>query len=75
MAHTAPQRPEPGDRLVRVGAVVFAVGLLAALVVVVPFFFGRTDAALGLTLATLLMPIGLGVALSGLLRAARRGRR
>ena len=75
MSHVAPEPPQPGDRLVRVGAVVFTVGLLAAVVVVVPFFFGRTDAPLGLALATLLMPLGLGVALSGLLRAARRGRR
>ncbi len=75
MSHVAPEQPQPGERMVRVGAAVFAVGLLAALIVVVPFFFGRTDASLGLTLATLLMPVGLGVALSGLLLAARRGRR
>ena len=58
-----------------VGAVVFTVGLLAAIVVVVPFFFGRSDAPLGPALGTLLMPLGLGIALSGLLRGARRGRR
>ena len=75
MSHVQPEQPQPGERLVRAGAVVFAVGVLAAVVVVVPFFFGRTDASLGLTLATLLMPVGLGLALSGLLRAARRGRR
>jgi hypothetical protein len=75
MSHVAPEPPQPGERLVRVGVVVFTVGLLAAVVVVVPFFFGRTDAPLGLALATLLMPLGLGIALSGLLRAARRGRR
>ena len=75
MSEVAPEQPQPGERLVRGGAVVFGVGLLAALVVVVPFFFGRTDAPLGLTLLTLLMPLGLGIALSGLLRAARRGRR
>jgi hypothetical protein len=57
-----------------VGAVVFGVGLLAAIAVVVPFFLGRSDAPLGLTLGTLLMPVGLGLALSGLLRAARRAR-
>jgi len=75
MSHVAPERPQPGDRLVRVGAGVFAVGLLAAVVVVVPFFFGRANSPLGLTLGTLLMPVGLGIALSGLLRAARRARR
>jgi hypothetical protein len=75
MSHSAPEQPQPGELLVRVGAVVFTVGLIAAVVVVVPFFFGRTDAPLGAALATLLMPIGLGTALSGLLRTARRGRR
>jgi hypothetical protein len=61
--------------LVRAGAVVFGIGLLTGLAVVLPYFLGRTDAPLVLTLGTLLMPVGLGVALSGLLRAARRGRR
>ena len=68
----APNPARPGERLVRAGALVFGVGLLAALAVVVPFFRGRTDAPLVLTLLTLLMPVGLGVALSGLLRGARR---
>ena len=75
MAHVAPDEPAPGERLVRAGAIVFGLGLLAALAVVVPFFLGRTDAPLALTLGTLLMPIGLGIALSGLLRGARRARR
>ena len=64
--------PRPGERLVRAGAIVFGLGFVAALAVVVPFFLGRTDAPLALTLLTLLMPVGLGVALSGLLRGARR---
>ncbi|MCA1711998.1 MAG: hypothetical protein LC789_10360 [Actinobacteria bacterium] len=72
MSHVAPTPPAPGDRLVRVGAAVFGLGLLAALAVVVPFFLGRSNAPLGLTLLMLLMPLGLGIALSGLLRAARR---
>ena len=75
MSHVAPEQPQPGDRLVRVGAVVFGVGLLAAVGVVVPFFLGRSDAPLGLALGTLLMPLGLGLALSGLRRSARRARR
>ena len=68
----APNPARPGERLVRAGALVFGLGFLAALAVVVPFFLGRTDAPLVLTLLTLLMPVGLGVALSGLLRGARR---
>ena len=75
MTHAAPEQPHPGDRLVQLGALVFAVGLIDALLVVVPFFLGRTDASLPLALGTLLMPAGLAIALSGLLRAARRGRR
>jgi hypothetical protein len=72
VSHVAPTPPAPGERLVQVGAVLFGLGLLAALVVVVPFFLGRSNAPLALTLGTLLMPLGLGVALSGLLRGARR---
>ena len=75
MAHISPEPPRPGERLVLAGAVVFTAGLLAAVVVVVPFFFGRGNAPLGPALGTLLMPLGLGLALSGLLRGARRGRR
>ncbi len=72
MTHAAPDSPLPGDRSVRLGALVFGLGLVDALVVVVPFFLGRTNAPLALALGTVLMPIGLGIALSGLLRAARR---
>jgi hypothetical protein len=75
MTHAAPEKSLPGDGLVRAGAVVFGVGLLDALCVIVPFFLGRTDAPLPLALGTILMPVGLGISLSGLLRAARRGRR
>ena len=74
MTHAAPVKPRPGDGLVRIGAVVFGLGLIDALLVIVPFFLGRTDAPLPLALGTLLLPIGLGIALSGLLRAARRSR-
>jgi hypothetical protein len=72
VSHVAPPAPGPGERLVRAGAVLFGVGVLAALAVVVPFFFGRSNAPLVLTLGTLLMPLGLGLALSGLLRGVRR---
>ena len=75
MTHAAPEAPQPGERLVRIGAVVFGLGLLDLLVIVVPFFFGRTNAPLALALGTLLLPIGLGIALWGLLRSARRARR
>jgi hypothetical protein len=51
---------------------VFAVGLVATLATVVPFLFGAYDRPLALNLLALLMPVGVGLALLGLLRAARR---
>jgi hypothetical protein len=60
-----------GDVLVRAGAVVFAVGAVAVLAVVVPFFFGHANASIVLNLLTLLLPLGLALALLGLLRGAR----
>ena len=67
--------PLPGDRLVRTGALLFGLGLLGVLAVVVPFLLGRDDAPLWTTLVASLLPVGLGLALLGLLRGARaRGR-
>lgn len=65
----------PGDRLVRAGALVFALGVLGVLAVVVPFLLGRDDAPLWTTLLASLLPVGLGLALLGLLRGARARRR
>jgi VIT1/CCC1 family predicted Fe2+/Mn2+ transporter len=73
--HAAPDDPRPGERLVRAGALLFALGAIGALAVVVPFFLGRADAPLWATLLASLLPLGLGVALVGLLRGARAGRR
>jgi hypothetical protein len=68
----AASTPAPGERLVRLGAVLFGLGLLGVLAVVVPFLLGRDDAPLWSTLLASVMPIGLGLALVGLLRGARR---
>src|SRR4051812_22408483 len=63
----------PGDGLVRAGGVVFVLGLIAVLVVVLPFFFGKQDWPLALNLAAgVLPPLGLALALAGLVRSARR---
>ena len=61
----------PGDLLVRAGAVVFGLGAVALLAVVVPFFLGAHDLPTWLDLLTLLLPVGLALALLGLLRGAR----
>lgn len=54
----------------------FAAGVVAVLAVVVPFLVGtRSDAPIALDLIALLLPVGLGLALLGLLRGARRERR
>jgi hypothetical protein len=53
---------------------VFAVGLVAILVVVLPFFFGKENWPLPFNLAAgVLPPLGLALALAGLVRANRHG--
>jgi VIT1/CCC1 family predicted Fe2+/Mn2+ transporter len=73
--HAAPAQSAPGERLVRAGAVLFGIGVLGVLAVLVPFLLGRDDAPLWTTLVASLMPVGLGLALLGLLRGARTRRR
>lgn len=65
----------PGDRTVRTGALLFGLGVIGVLLVVVPFLLGRDDAPLWTTLLASLLPVGLGLALLGLLRGARARRR
>jgi hypothetical protein len=70
----------PGDRLVVAGALLFAVGLVATVATVTPFLVGADPLPVAAYLLAGLAPLGLGVALLGLLaqasgfRAARRGR-
>ncbi len=69
-----PQRP--GDGLVRVGAGVFVLGVVAVVAAVVPSLLTGEPGRLALVvLAGSLLPLGLGIALLGLLRAARTARR
>ncbi len=70
-----PDAPLPGERAVRVGAALFGLGVVGVLCVLVPFFLGRDDAPLWTTLLASLLPLGLGIALTGILRAARANRR
>lgn len=53
---------------------VFLLGLLATLATVLPFLLGTSRLPTAAYLLSMLMPLGLGVALVGLLVAAR-GRR
>ncbi len=71
--HAARGGPQPGDRLVRVGAVLFLVGVVGVLGVVVPYFLERDDPPVFSVLSAL-APVGLAVALVGLLRGARANR-
>ncbi len=59
--------------LVRIGVAVFALGLVAIVGAIVPLFFGVHDLPTWLNVAAgVLAPLGLGLALIGLLRAMRR---
>ncbi len=63
------------DRLVKVGVVIFGVGLLCVVAAVVPLFFGVHNLPTALNLAAgLLAPLGLGIALWALVRQARQQR-
>jgi hypothetical protein len=73
--HRATTAPGPGDGLVRAGAVVFVVGVLAVLADLVPFFLGHPNRPLLVNVATFLAPVGLGMALLGLARSARASQR
>ena len=74
--HASPRDSRPGDGLVRVGAVVFVLGVVAGVVSVVPSVVTGDPANAPLVIAAgSLMPVGLGLALLGLLRAARTRRR
>jgi hypothetical protein len=67
---------KPTDQLVRIGAVIFGVGLIAVLAAVLPLFFGVHNLPTALNLAAgLLPPLGLGIALWALLLQARQSRR
>lgn len=59
----------------RVGALVFAFGLVAVAVVFAMFAAGAHDLPLWLNLGAMLAPVGFGLALIGLFRQARQSGR
>lgn len=70
--------PEPGAGLVRAGVVLFAGGVIAVCLAVLPHPLSQQERPLALDLLAFLTAAGLGLALLGLLREARaeqRGRR
>lgn len=68
--HAPARRRRRGDLLVRAGAAVFAVGVLGVLVMVGAFYLQRQP-PLALDVVATLTPVGLALALVGLLRGAR----
>jgi uncharacterized membrane protein YhdT len=73
-----PTPPAPTPRLdpaVRVGVVVFAVGLVFIAFDVVPFFFGDHNRPLWLNLACLLAPLGFAIAVGSAVRRGRQAQR
>lgn len=65
----------PGDLLVRIGVIVFAVGALATLATMTPLFIGTTPLPTPAYFVCMLMGVGFALALGGLLRSARAQRR
>lgn len=66
----------PGRLLVAGGTVLFVAGVVAVVASVVPFLLSGTEGPFPATLlAGVLLPLGLAVALIGLLRGARTRRR
>jgi hypothetical protein len=65
----------PGDRLVRVGAIVFIIGAVATLVTVAPLFLGTDPFPTIAYALCMLMGVGFVIAGAGLLRSIAAQRR
>jgi hypothetical protein len=65
----------PGDRLVRIGAILFVIGTLATLATITPFLIGADALPTAVYLGSALMPVGFAVAGAGLFTSARSQRR
>ncbi|MFF4802546.1 hypothetical protein ACFY1U_29750 [Streptomyces sp. NPDC001351] len=66
---------EPGDRLIRVGAIVFFLGALATLVTVAPLFLHAKPFPTYMFGLSMLMGVGFLIAGAGVLRSIAAGRR
>jgi hypothetical protein len=65
----------PGDRLVRIGAVLFIIGTIATLATITPLLIGTEALPTAVYLVSVLMPVGFAVAGTGLFKSARSQRR
>ncbi|WP_370111576.1 hypothetical protein [Streptacidiphilus sp. MAP12-33] len=65
----------PGDGLVRIGAILFALGAVATIATVLPLFLGLHRLPSAAYFVCMVMPLGFAVALAGLFRSARAQRR
>ncbi|MER6106221.1 hypothetical protein ABT115_29060 [Streptomyces sp. NPDC001832] len=63
----------PGDRLVRIGAIVFFIGALATLVTMAPLFLGTDPLPPIAWSLSMLMGVGFLIAAAGLVRSVRAG--
>ncbi|MEU3197218.1 MULTISPECIES: hypothetical protein [unclassified Streptomyces] len=66
---------EPGDGLVRAGAIVFIIGAVATLVTVAPLFLGTTPFPTYMFVLSMLTGVGFLMAGAGVVRSAAAGRR
>ncbi|MHA6760835.1 hypothetical protein [Streptacidiphilus sp. PAMC 29251] len=69
------ETPQPGDALVRVGAILFLIGAVATIATVTPLFLGVAALPTPAYFVSMVMPLGFGIALVGLFRSARAQRR
>ncbi|QFR97773.1 hypothetical protein GBW32_15385 [Streptomyces tsukubensis] len=67
--------PGPGDRLVRIGVIVFAVGAVATLVTLAPLFLGSDPFPLVAYTVSMLMAVGFVLAGAGVLKSVSAQRR
>ena len=72
---TQPNSAEPGDRLIRAGAIVFFIGAVATLVTVAPLLLHTKAFPTYMFGLSMLMGVGFLVAAAGVLRSIAAGRR
>ncbi len=73
--HSGTSDEAPGDRLVRIGVIVFAVGAVATLATVAPLFLGADPLPSVAYFVCMLMGVGFALAAAGMLRSIAAQRR